>query len=181
MNGQGNQNIGYRRFWNYTSPYSESTESSILAFLENERHPKSAAIYGKFEGILLSCLVSRDNIICRGLGGLLKVKLSRVKNYLIRICGIRWGKGRMDQWTHIVVFGLSCSHGQRVGKKSILRSIGFCWVFSCRHKNFVTCIYVSVCVAYNCVGNVNFVLDWGLTCKQLSSYGVDKLRLDMTL
>lgn len=31
--------------------------------------------------------------------------------------------------------------------------------FFCRHKNFVTCIYVSVCVAYNCVGNVNFVLD----------------------
>lgn len=155
MNGQGNQNIGYRRFWNYRSPYSESTESSILAFLENERHPKSAAIYSKFEGILLSCLVSRDNIICRGLGGLLKVKLSRVKNYLIRICGIRWGKRRMDQWTHIVVFGLSCSHGQRVGKKiypEINRVLLFVF-FSADTKTLLH-VYMWVCVLH--------IIVWGM-------------------
>lgn len=44
-------------------------------------------------------------------------------------------------------------------KKSVLRSIGFWFFFfSCRQNNFVTCIYVTVCVAYNGIGNVNFVL-----------------------
>lgn len=48
--------------------YTESTERSILAFLETEGHIKSVAIYSKFDGALLSCLVSRNDIIYGGPG-----------------------------------------------------------------------------------------------------------------
>ena len=47
---------------------TESTERSILAFLETERHFESVAIYSKYEGSLLSCLISRNNIIYGGPG-----------------------------------------------------------------------------------------------------------------
>lgn len=48
--------------------HTESTERSILAFLETEGHFKSVAIYSKFDGALLSCLVSRNDIIYGGSG-----------------------------------------------------------------------------------------------------------------
>lgn len=50
-------------------PHTQRVQKAAFQFSpgKNERHPKSAAIYWEFEGILLSCLVSRDNIICRGL------------------------------------------------------------------------------------------------------------------